>query len=83
VTNQAVHELRHKSLAPRLHMQVRSILHEGGLYLVNDHFAGPDGMSNDELYMTREEQIEALRVAGFSEIQTLICQSKMTLLGAA
>lgn len=82
VTNQAVHELRHKQLAPHLHAQVRSILSAGGLYLVNDHFAGPNGMSNNELYMTKEEQVEALRSAGFSHITTLKCQSKMAFLSA-
>jgi cyclopropane fatty-acyl-phospholipid synthase-like methyltransferase len=82
VTNQAVHELRHKQLASQLHSQVRTVLSEEGLYLVNDHFAGPDGMANDELYMTREEQVEALRLAGFSHITTLKCQSKMAFLRA-
>ena len=82
VTNQAVHELRHKKLAAHLHTQVRSVLSEEGLYLVNDHFAGPDGMANNELYMTRQEQEEALRCAGFSNITTLKCQSRMALLKA-
>jgi predicted methyltransferase len=40
VTNQAIHELRHKHYASRLHTQVRSLLAPGGLYLVCDHFAG-------------------------------------------
>ncbi|MDA1299168.1 MAG: class I SAM-dependent methyltransferase [Proteobacteria bacterium] len=83
VTNQAVHELRHKSLAKRLHEQVRTVLSDEGFYLVNDHFSGPDGMTDCELYMTREEQIEALFAAGFTDVQALLCQSKMALLRAS
>jgi SAM-dependent methyltransferase len=82
VTNQAVHELRHKSYALKLHSAVRDLLNDGGMYLVNDHFAGSEGMSNRELFMTKEEQKEALFVAGFTEITELMTQSKMSLLRA-
>ncbi len=82
VTNEAVHELRHKSLTSVLHSQVRLLLPQGCLYLVNDHFAGHGGMSNHELYMTQNEQIEALREGGFSDIRTLRSQSGMALLSA-
>jgi SAM-dependent methyltransferase len=82
VTNQAVHELRHKSYASNLHRVVREVLNEGGMYLVNDHFAGSDGMSNGELFMTQKEQQEALFVAGFSEVSELLTRSKMSLLRA-
>ncbi len=60
VTNQAVHELRHKQYAAGLHSQVKNLLSPGGLYLVCDHFAGEGGMKNDELYMSVEEQSAAL-----------------------
>ncbi len=52
VTNQAVHELRHKDHAAALHAQVRPLLAPGGAYLVCDHFFGAGGLSNDQLYMT-------------------------------
>src|SRR2546425_986969 len=60
VTNQAVHELRHKRYAATLHAQVRGLLASGGLYLVCDHFFGEGGMKNDQLYMSVAEQRDAL-----------------------
>lgn len=69
VTNQAVHELRHKSRAPKLHQQVRRHLLNGGVYLVCDHYLGEDGMQNNELYMTPNEQNEALLQAGFKVVK--------------
>ena len=65
ITNQAVHELRHKSHAAEFHKQVKGILAPGGIYLVCDHFYGADGMSNDQLYMTVEEHSACLTQAGF------------------
>jgi SAM-dependent methyltransferase len=70
ITNQAVHELRHKSRATELHRQVRAVLAPQASYLVCDHFVGEGGMSNDALYMTLDEQIEALREAGFDDVTT-------------
>jgi len=68
VTNQAVHELRHKRYAPALHFEVRQLLKPGGVYLVCDHFAGEGGMRNEQLYMSVEEQQSALRSAGFANV---------------
>ena len=63
--HQAVHELRHKRHAPTLHRQVHTLLPIGALYLVCDHFVGDGGMTNDQLYMTQEEQQAALIEGGF------------------
>lgn len=79
VTNQAVHELRHKRYARELHGQVREILAAGGIYLVCDHFAGQDGMKNDQLYMSPEEQKEALFAAGFSQVQQVMLKGGLVL----
>ncbi len=79
ITNQAVHELRHKSYAVQLHKQVKSLLKTDGQYLLNDHYYGEDGMSNNELYMTREEQLQSLVSAGFTNIQTLLIKGGMSL----
>ncbi|MBK6850377.1 MAG: class I SAM-dependent methyltransferase [Burkholderiales bacterium] len=68
VTNQAVHELRHKRHATALHAQVRSVLAPSGKYLVCDHYAGEGGMSNTSLYMTVEEQRTALNLAGYTSV---------------
>jgi ubiquinone/menaquinone biosynthesis C-methylase UbiE len=72
VTNQAVHELRHKRHAVTLHTQVRSVLNEGGIYLVCDHYAGEGGMKNDQLYMTVDEQRQALQSSGFQQIEQVM-----------
>lgn len=77
VTNQAIHELRHKRRAVVLHAQVRDILNPGGIYLVCDHFAGEDGMQNDQLYMSVAEQRQALLTAGFREVEQIMRCSGM------
>ena len=82
VANQAVHELRHKRHAPTLHGQVRTLLPPGRPYLVCDHFAGEGGMGNSELYMTIEEQVQALRAGGFVEVSELLRKGGMVLLCA-
>ena|SRR2546427_2095849 len=69
ITNQAVHELRHKRYAAQLHAEVKEVLTPGGFYLVSDHFFGEGGLPNDQLYMTAAEQRGALQSAGFSEVQ--------------
>ena len=83
VTMQAVHELRHKRYAAELHAQVRTILPGGGAYLVCDHFAGEGGMKNDQLFMTVEEQREALHVGGFSHVAQVMIKGGMALHRAA
>jgi SAM-dependent methyltransferase len=72
ITMQAVHELRHKAYARALHAQVRTILDDDGHYLVCDHYVGADGMKNDQLYMTPEEQRHALKAGGFASVRELM-----------
>lgn len=83
VTNQAVHELRHKRHAPALHAQVGQLLKPQGIYLVCDHFTGThegqQGMQNNELFMTVEEQQQALAAGGFSQVKALLCQGSLML----
>ena len=79
VTNQAVHELRHKRYATALHVEVRQLLEPGGAYLVCDHFAGEGGMSNQQLYMSVEEQQSALRGAGFANVSLLLLKGGLAL----
>jgi ubiquinone/menaquinone biosynthesis C-methylase UbiE len=69
VTNQAVHELRHKQYAKALHSQVASVLKPRSPYLVCDHYCGDGGMQNEHLYMTIEEQSQALLAAGFRSVE--------------
>ncbi|MGC3979962.1 MAG: class I SAM-dependent methyltransferase [Steroidobacteraceae bacterium] len=79
VTQQAVHELRHKCHAGDLHCEVRKVLEPGGAYLVCDHFVGEGGMSNERLYMTVAEQQSALRAAGFASVLLLMLKGGMVL----
>jgi ubiquinone/menaquinone biosynthesis C-methylase UbiE len=79
VTHQAVHELRHKRRALDLHKQVKAILRPGASYLVCDHFFGPDGMSNDQLYMTVEEQKAAIEFAGYQVVRQVLLKDGLVL----
>lgn len=79
VTNQAVHELRHKGYAVALHSEVRKVLEPGGAYLVCDHFVGEGGMSNEQLYMSVEEQQSALHSAGFANVSLLLLKGGLAL----
>ena len=71
-TNQAVHELRHKRYALGFFRQVRQLIKPGGVLLFCDHYFGDDGMSNDQLYMSRIEQRQALELADYSVSEILI-----------
>ena len=82
LTMQAVHELRHKSRAPRLHEAVHGLLVPRGIYLVGDHVFDPLQMSNPELYMTDTEQIAALHSAGFEEVSPVMSIHTLRLLRA-
>jgi SAM-dependent methyltransferase len=79
VTNQAVHELRHKRYAEALHRQVREVLASGGAYLVCDHFAGEGGMKNEALYMSVAEQRQALLAAGFESVRQVMAKGGLVL----
>jgi len=72
LTHQAVHELRHKNYAAALHRQVRQILSKRGIYLVCDHYFGDDGMTDNRLYMSVEEQRTALSSAGFKTVEKVM-----------
>jgi len=79
VTHQAVHELRHKRYATALHDQVRRLLKPSSGYLVCDHYFGDGGMSNDQLYMTVEEQRESLLAAGFTHVEQVLVKGGLVL----
>ena len=79
VTHQAVHEVRHKDHVPALHAQARALLASGGKYLVCDHYLGGDGLSNDQLYMTVDQQREALLSAGFASVEAVLVKGGLVL----
>jgi ubiquinone/menaquinone biosynthesis C-methylase UbiE len=72
VTLQAVHELRHKRHALRFYGECRTVLKRGGLLLVCDHIPQTDSARDRALFMTEDEQIAAIRAAGFSNVQTVL-----------
>lgn len=79
VTNQAVHELRHKRHAPALHRAVRELLAPGGLYLVSDHVFGEGGLPDARMYMTEAEHREVLREAGFEAVDKIARHGSLVL----
>lgn len=79
ITNQAVHELRHKRYAVGLHSMVKGLLRPGGNYLVSDHFYGEGGLMNDQLYMTVAEQQESLNKAGFSSVRQVAAAGSLVM----
>ena len=83
ITNQSVHELRHKRHAVVLHRQVRDILKPGAPYLVADHFFGPGGMNDDRLYLSIAEHGEALCDAGFADVSLLVSSGSLVMYRAA
>jgi cyclopropane fatty-acyl-phospholipid synthase-like methyltransferase len=79
LTHQAVHELRHKRYTQPLHQQVRGLLNDGGSYLMSDHWFGEGGMRKEGLYLTVDEQREALQGAGFEHVTPLLQQHGIVL----
>jgi SAM-dependent methyltransferase len=83
VTMQAVHEVRHKKHLAGLHKSVRPLLKANGRYLVCDHYVGQDGMKNEALHMTFEEQRDALELAGFGTVTCLLRKGGLVLHSAS
>lgn len=80
VSLQAVHELRHKRHAPRLYEQLRSVLAPSAHVLLCDHL--PEGAHTPRhrvLYMTPDENLEALARAGLSDARVVWSEHQMAL----
>lgn len=72
IIHQALHELRHKAYAKNFHIQVRDhLLNKNGVYIVTDHIVVDNGMKDNELYMTVNEHLKILSLAGFNQINIL------------
>ena len=72
VSMQAVHELRNKRHVPRLYRQIYQATVESGQVLICDHLPFDDSAKSIALYMTEEEQMQALSFAGFGTAQTVL-----------
>ncbi|MCU4336508.1 class I SAM-dependent methyltransferase [Acinetobacter dispersus] len=69
IIHQALHELRHKCYATDFHKIVKTLLKPKGYYLVCDHLCAAHAMQNDQLYMTKQEHLDALKQAFFTQIK--------------
>jgi hypothetical protein len=76
---QAVHELRHKRHAPRLYEQVHQVLAVPGLVLVCDHTPFDDSPRSVALYMTEQEQQQALANARFANVHVELAMNGLVL----
>ena len=82
VSLQSVHELRHKARVPALFAQIFDALRPGGLFLYCDHyFAGGDAQ-RAALYMTPDQQVEALDCCDFDQVTLLLDAGGMALYSA-
>lgn len=84
IIHQALHELRHKCYATDFHKIVKTLLKPQGHYLVCDHLCAAHAMQNDQLYMTKQEHLDALEQASFTQIKMPLeieglCLFEMTL----
>lgn len=76
LTMQAVHELRHKRHALKFYEECSRLLRKDGLLLVCDHLPKTDSGRDRALFMTEEEQLDAIQKAGFSRVETLLRTSE-------
>ena len=66
---QVVHELRNKRHAPRLYEQIYQVLTVPGAIMICDHTPFDDSRSSTALYMTEQEQQEALLESRFTNVR--------------
>lgn len=69
VSMQAVHEVRHKRHVPALYRDVVGVLKPSGLFVVGDRTPEDDSPRSTALFMTADEQLSALRDAGFVDVR--------------
>ena len=79
VSMQAVHEVRHKRHVPHLYRQIHSVLAAAGLFLVADRLPLDDTRRSRSLFMTANEQLEALTDAGFKNVRQLTSSDALVL----
>jgi cyclopropane fatty-acyl-phospholipid synthase-like methyltransferase len=79
VSMQAVHELRHKRHAPRLYDQVYQVLAVSGLVLICDHTPFDESPRSIALYMTEQEQRQALADARFANVRVELAMNGLML----
>lgn len=79
VSMQAVHEVRHKRHVPRLYRQIHGVLATPGLFLIADRLPLDDSPRSTSLFMTENEQLDALTGAGFTKVRVLMSSDALVL----
>jgi cyclopropane fatty-acyl-phospholipid synthase-like methyltransferase len=79
VSMQAVHELRHKRYACGLYEQARRTMAKPGTIFICDHTPFDETPKSTALYMSQEEQLQALADAGFSAARVVLSISGLVL----
>jgi cyclopropane fatty-acyl-phospholipid synthase-like methyltransferase len=79
VSTQAVHEVRHKRHVPRLYQQIHGLLTTGGAFLIADRTPEDDTARSRALFMTEEEQLQALATAGFVDVHVVMAADALVL----
>ncbi len=79
VSMQAVHEVRHKRHVPDLFDNVFELLPPGGCFLYADHYFSEDAFQDADLFMTRDEQYDALLAAGFETVDLVLDEYGMAM----
>jgi SAM-dependent methyltransferase len=82
ITMQALHETRHKRHLPGVLRAAAGMLRPGGTFLYCDHYFEPGGGKAQALYLTRDEQPQALAANGFTAVTKLHDEAGMALYGA-
>lgn len=72
IIHQALHELRHKAYATNFHCQVQKLLRADATYLVCDHVFADYAMSNNELFMSKQEHVHCLKAANFKDVDLVM-----------
>ncbi len=62
---QSVHEVRHKRHVPKLYARINQLVSAGGTFLLCDHTPRDRNWPAAALFMTEQEQLEALDLASF------------------
>lgn len=79
LTMQAAPEVRDRSRLPKLFVHIRRMLKPEGLLLYCDHYDMADSSQAREIYLSREEQRDLLRAAGFRRVDELLILGGMAL----
>ncbi|WP_432579711.1 class I SAM-dependent methyltransferase [Vibrio sinus] len=82
VCMQSIHEVKDKQLARDVYRNIKKVIKPGGYFLVCDVVFGEPGMKDSSMFMTVNEQKEALESSGFSSLALVSEYEGLTLYSA-